>query len=71
MRAIDRQSRIAIVGGGISGLALAIALKLKGFTRLKVFEKDDSFGSRRQGYGLTILQGKRVLKTLGVLEGAK
>lgn len=58
---------IAIVGSGISGLALSIALKQKGFSNISIFEKDASFDSRRQGYGLTILQGKSCLRSLGVL----
>jgi 2-polyprenyl-6-methoxyphenol hydroxylase-like FAD-dependent oxidoreductase len=65
---MDKKSRIAVVGAGISGLALSIALKQKGFTNIKVFEKDPSFDNRRQGYGLTILQGKSALRKIGVLE---
>ena len=71
MHAITKNSRIAVIGGGISGIAVAIALRMKGFGRVKVFEKDLNFGVRRQGYGLTILQGKKVLRELGVLEEAK
>ena len=38
---------VAVVGGGIGGLALAIALIRRGF-RCTVFEKDPSFEFRRQ-----------------------
>lgn len=64
---IRKDSRIGIVGAGISGIALAILLKLKGFSNIHIFEKDKSFESRKQGYGLTILQGKTTLKQLGIL----
>jgi 2-polyprenyl-6-methoxyphenol hydroxylase-like FAD-dependent oxidoreductase len=64
---MDKNSKIAVVGAGISGLALSIALKQLGFRNIKIFEKDASFDSRRQGYGLTILQGKSALRELGVL----
>lgn len=40
MHAITKNSRIAVIGGGISGIAVAIALRMKGFGRVKVFEKD-------------------------------
>jgi 2-polyprenyl-6-methoxyphenol hydroxylase-like FAD-dependent oxidoreductase len=43
MKTINKSSKIAIIGGGISGLALAILLKQKGYRNLKVFEKDESF----------------------------
>lgn len=65
---MDKAARIAVVGAGISGLALSIALKQRGFTNITIFEKDISFDFRRQGYGLTILQGKSALRKLGVLE---
>ena len=40
MLSLSKESRIAVIGGGIAGLALAIALKIKGFDQVKVFEKD-------------------------------
>ena len=48
-------SQVGIVGGGIGGLALAIALLNKGID-CTVFERDKSFGERSQGYGLTMQQ---------------
>lgn len=65
---MNKEIGIAIIGSGISGLALSIALRQKGFSNVCVYEKDASFDSRRQGYGLTILQGKSALRSLGVLE---
>ena len=64
---MDKNSKIAVIGAGISGLALSISLKQLGFSNIKIFEKDVSFDSRRQGYGLTILQGKSALRKLGLL----
>ena len=65
---MTKNCQIAVIGGGISGLAIAISLQIKGFQHVKIFEKDPTFDTRRQGYGLTILQGKKVLRELGVLE---
>ena len=40
---MDKNSKIAVVGSGISGLALSIALKQLGFSSIKIFEIDASF----------------------------
>jgi hypothetical protein len=56
---------VAIVGGGIGGLALAIALG-KYAIPCTVFEKDSSFDIRHQGYGLTLQQGSRSIRALGL-----
>lgn len=48
---------VGIVGGGISGLALALALQKRKIQSV-LWEKDESFEDRKQGYGLTIQQGK-------------
>ena len=55
---------VAIVGGGIGGIALAAALQHRGVP-CAVYEKDASFEERRQGYGLTMQQGARALRSLG------
>ncbi|KAI9206236.1 FAD-binding monooxygenase [Polychytrium aggregatum] len=57
---------IGIVGGGIGGLALAIALQRHGIGSI-VFEKDTSFNARSQGYGLTMQQGGRAISALGLM----
>jgi 2-polyprenyl-6-methoxyphenol hydroxylase-like FAD-dependent oxidoreductase len=54
---------IGIVGGGIAGFALGLALQKKGVHSV-VFEKDSSFSSRHQGYGLTMQQAGRALREL-------
>jgi len=55
---------VAIVGGGIGGLALALALQHRG-VRCRVFERDNHFDERSQGYGLTMQQGTSALRSLG------
>ena len=58
---VHSQTPVAIVGGGIEGLAAALALARRGF-QVYVFEKDASFLSRKQGYGLTLQQGGLALR---------
>lgn len=62
----NKNARIAIVGSGIAGATLALALKRKGFQNVVIFEKDSSIWQRRQGYGLTIQQGTKKLINLGI-----
>lgn len=57
--------KVAIVGGGIGGLALGVALKHRGIP-FTVYERDESFGQRRQGYGLTMQQASKALKYFGI-----
>ena len=59
-------AEIAIIGGGLGGLALALALQHRGFTRATVYERDASFAARAQGYGLTLQQGSSALRALGL-----
>jgi hypothetical protein len=56
-----RDLRVAIVGGGLSGLATAIMLIQSGCRHVAVLERDEALSQRRQGYGLTILQVRFVL----------
>lgn len=58
------QPNIAIVGGGIGGIALAAALQHRNIP-CTVYERDISFEERSQGYGLTVQQGARALRSLG------
>eukprot|EP01114_Cavostelium_apophysatum_P022589 TRINITY_DN8223_c0_g1_i2.p1 TRINITY_DN8223_c0_g1~~TRINITY_DN8223_c0_g1_i2.p1 ORF type:complete len:407 (+),score=59.29 TRINITY_DN8223_c0_g1_i2:151-1371(+) len=65
----NEEIKIAIVGCGIGGLALAAALhKKKAFHNIQwtIYERDESFDSRPQGYSLTIQQGIKVLAKLGL-----
>jgi 2-polyprenyl-6-methoxyphenol hydroxylase-like FAD-dependent oxidoreductase len=56
---------ILIVGCGIGGAALALALQQRG-ARVLVLERDAAFSSRKQGYGLTMQQGAHALAQLGI-----
>ena len=59
---------VAVVGGGLSGLATALALQKIGID-CTVFEKDKCFSDRMQGYGLTLTNNpKGPLSTLGLLD---
>ena len=67
----DDAPHVAVVGAGIGGAALALALQQRG-VRASVFERDAGFAARKQGYGLTMQKysGGAALSHLGlVLEG--
>ncbi|CAJ1963003.1 unnamed protein product [Cylindrotheca closterium] len=61
----DCYPSIAIVGGGLGGLALGIACSHRGIP-FQVFERDTSFLMRKQGYGLTLQQASRALAAFGI-----
>ncbi|KAL0478057.1 hypothetical protein AKO1_012915 [Acrasis kona] len=64
-------SDFIIAGGGIGGIATAIALQKHGYNAV-VFERDKDFSSRSQGYSLTIQHnGYRALEKLGVAQRVK
>ena len=56
---------IAIVGGGIGGVALAVACLHRGIP-FTIYERDNSFDSRSQGYGLTLQQASKAIHGLGI-----
>ncbi len=58
--------RVAIVGGGLAGCAAALALRQRGVACV-IFEGDASQNERPQGYALTLQQGSRALRSLGVV----
>ena len=58
--------KVAIVGGGLAGCAAALALKQRGVACV-VYEGDTSQNERPQGYALTLQQGSRALRSLGVV----
>jgi salicylate hydroxylase len=63
--------RIAIVGGGIGGLTLANALKIKAPTvSVQIFERDANEFDRSQGFALTLRadMGLAALKTVGLAD---
>lgn len=56
---------IAIIGAGIGGVALAVACLHRGIP-FTIFEKDENFESRSQGYGLTLQQASVAMKGFGI-----
>ena len=58
--------QVAIVGGGLAGCATALALRQRGVACI-IYEGDSSQNERPQGYALTLQQGSRALRSLGVV----
>ena len=56
---------IAIIGGGIGGVALAVACLHRGIP-FTLYERDPSFDTRSQGYGLTLQQASKAIEGLGI-----
>lgn len=56
---------VAIIGGGIGGMALAVACLHRGIP-FQLFERDQNFESRSQGYGLTLQQASKAIEGLGI-----
>ena len=57
---------VAIIGGGIGGVALAVACLHRGIP-FTLYERDDNFDARSQGYGLTLQQASKAMNGLGIL----
>ncbi|MFN5417762.1 MAG: FAD-dependent oxidoreductase [Flavobacteriia bacterium] len=57
---------LAIIGAGIGGIALAVACLHRGIP-FTLFERDNSFDDRAQGYGLTLQQASKAIEGLGIL----
>ena len=62
----DVGAGVAVIGGGLGGAALALALRHRGVP-CALYERDDGFEARRQGYGLTVQQGGTALRALGLV----
>ncbi len=56
---------VAIIGAGIGGVALAVACLHRGIP-FTLYERDNSFDSRAQGYGLTLQQASNAIKGFGL-----
>jgi len=56
---------VAIIGAGIGGVALALACLHRGIP-FTIYERDDNFESRSQGYGLTLQQASKAIEGLGI-----
>lgn len=61
----ENYPHVAIIGGGIGGVALAVACLHRGIP-FTLFERDDNFEARSQGYGLTLQQASRAIEGLGI-----
>jgi salicylate hydroxylase len=61
-----RPIHIAVIGGGIGGLAFAAACQHRNI-HVTVYERDTHFTQRKQGYGLTLQQASKQLMGLGIL----
>jgi salicylate hydroxylase len=62
----ENYPHLAIIGGGIGGVALAVAC-LHRQIPFTLFERDSNFDARSQGYGLTLQQASKAIKGLGIL----
>jgi salicylate hydroxylase len=62
---LENYPHVAIIGAGIGGLALAVACLHRGIP-FTIYERDSSFESRAQGYGLTLQQASNAIKGLGI-----
>jgi 2-polyprenyl-6-methoxyphenol hydroxylase-like FAD-dependent oxidoreductase len=56
---------VAIIGGGIGGVALAAACLHRGIP-FTIYERDSSFDQRSQGYGLTLQQASKAIEGFGI-----
>lgn len=62
----ENYPHVAIIGGGIGGVALAVACLHRGIP-FTIYERDSSFNTRSQGYGLTLQQASKAIKGFGIL----
>lgn len=61
----DLYPHVAIIGGGIAGMALGVACLHRGIP-FTIYERDESFESRSQGYGLTLQQASKAVEGFGL-----
>ncbi len=61
----EKYPHVAIIGAGIGGVALAVACSHRGIP-FTLYERDNSFDARAQGYGLTLQQASIAIKGLGL-----
>jgi salicylate hydroxylase len=62
----ENYPHVAIIGGGIGGVALAVACMHRGIP-FTLYERDSGFDTRSQGYGLTLQQASKAIEGLGIL----
>ncbi|WP_233897292.1 FAD-dependent oxidoreductase [Tenacibaculum piscium] len=63
----DNYPHIAIIGGGIGGIALAVAC-LHRKIPFTLYERDYNFDARSQGYGLTLQQASKAMESFGIFK---
>lgn len=56
---------VAIIGAGIGGVALAVALLHRNIP-FTLYERDNGFSTRSQGFGLTLQQASKAIEGLGI-----
>jgi len=61
----ENYPHVAIIGGGIGGVALAVACLHRGIP-FTLYERDSAFDTRYQGYGLTLQQASKAIEGLGI-----
>ncbi len=61
----ENYPHVAIIGGGIGGVALAVACLHRGIP-FTLYERDLSFDERSQGYGLTLQQASKAIEGFGI-----
>lgn len=61
----ENYPQVAIIGGGIGGVALAVACLHRGIP-FTLYERDTSFDERSQGYGLTLQQASKAIEGFGI-----
>lgn len=62
----ENYPHVAIIGGGIAGVALAVACLHRGIP-FTLYERDSDFSARSQGYGLTLQQACKAIEGLGIV----
>jgi 2-polyprenyl-6-methoxyphenol hydroxylase-like FAD-dependent oxidoreductase len=62
----ENYPNVAIIGAGIGGVALAVACLHRGIP-FTLYERDENFEARSQGYGLTLQQASKAIEGFGIL----
>lgn len=61
----ENHPHVAIIGGGIGGIALAVACLHRAIP-FTLYERDSGFETRSQGYGLTLQQASKAMEGFGI-----
>ncbi|MDI1317415.1 NAD(P)/FAD-dependent oxidoreductase [Flavobacterium sp.] len=61
----ENYPHLAIIGAGIGGVALAVACLHRGIP-FTLYERDNDYEARSQGYGLTLQQASKVIEGFGI-----